>query len=59
MLFQKYWTYSSHFQHNNLSYPIQIKFEINIKMKMNLLRVYTSLILSLLIEDFSSRPGMS
>lgn len=38
---------------------MQIKFEINIKMKMNLLRVYTSLILSLLIEDFSSRPGMS
>ena len=26
---------------------------------MNLLRVYTSLILSLLIEDFASRPGMS
>lgn len=38
---------------------MQIKFEINIKMKMNLLRVYTSLILSLLIEDFSSRLGMS
>ena len=59
MHFQKYRTYSSHFQYNNLLYPIQIKFEIDIKMKMNLLRVYTSLIMSLLIEYFSSRPGMS
>jgi len=38
---------------------MQIKFEIDIKMKMNLLRVYTSLIMSLLIGDFSSRSGMS